>query len=104
MAWHKVSLPVGIDVFAGSVVSDGRGGIWVEGSHGSTDWMLDYVGGRWHRYLAPGGKNESIDPLMLAAVPGTRSAWGGSAISPVSAHFTFFQSVIAQSVIGKYEP
>jgi hypothetical protein len=94
-AWRKFPVPKYISYLAGNVTSDGHGGLWLEAG-GNTVSMFDYVNGRWHRYAVPGGTTESVSSLNLAAVPGTRSVWGGSAISPVSAHGGEWQSVIVR--------
>jgi hypothetical protein len=95
--WHRIRLPRSIGVIDGNMVSDGRGGIWLEGSKGELAWMFDYSGGRWHRFSLPTLHGQLLSTLELAWIPGTRSVW---AVSDILLN----HGAASEAVILKYGP
>jgi|HubBroStandDraft_4_1064222.scaffolds.fasta_scaffold124634_2 hypothetical protein len=95
-SWHRVSIPPNLGYFAGNVVSDGHGGLWMEAGRGLPAEMFDYQYGRWHRYGLPVTKKQFLSSLNLALIPGTRSVFGGSSLGPANSTTSQMQAVVLQ--------
>lgn len=95
--WHRIRLPASIADFAGNMVPDGRGGIWLEGGAGERAWMFDYSGGHWSRFSIPTLKGQQLSSLNLAWIPRTRSVWATSIVLMNSGS-------ASEAVILKYGP
>jgi hypothetical protein len=98
-AWHRVSIPTAISVFAGNVAADGHGGLWLQGGNGLSNSFFHYAAGHWRRYSEPVPSEQLLGSIDLAAIPGTHSVWGVSWIGPNS---TTDQST--QAAIVKFGP
>jgi hypothetical protein len=73
--WVRVQLPWAVD--AGSLASDGRGGLWISAASATRSWLIHRSSsGRWSRVALP---NRS-GIIGLSPIPGTTSLWGTGSI------------------------
>jgi hypothetical protein len=73
--WHRIRLPASPFYFVGNMVTDGRGGLWLEGGPGLRGWLYNYSGGRWSRFSIPTLNGQQLSNLELTWIPHTRSLW-----------------------------
>jgi hypothetical protein len=82
--WHTIKPPAGTS-FLSEPASDGSGGVWAVGSHGSgrkpVISFYHYAGGHWsHRAIpAKPGLSNLVD--VLTSIPGTRSLWASGQLN-----------------------